>query len=89
MDKVYGAVLSPFVRKVIFALEMKQVAYTTKMVIPFQLPAGYLEKSPLVSPEYYWHHQLLKYYQKYAMNYLVVPSQCLISHYYYPRKVRC
>lgn len=47
MNKVYGVALSPYVRKVLFALEHKDVAYEIETVLPFKVANDYLEKSPL------------------------------------------
>ncbi len=44
---VYGVSLSPFVRKVLIALELKGVAYELEPVTPLNLPEGYKEISPL------------------------------------------
>lgn len=44
---VYGAGLSPFVRKVRLALIEKGLEYTLDPVNPFQPPEGFLEMSPL------------------------------------------
>ncbi len=44
---VYGAGLSPFVRKVRLALLEKGLEYTLDPVNPFQPPEGFLEMSPL------------------------------------------
>jgi len=44
---VYGAGLSPFVRKVRLALLEKGLDYTLDPVNPFQPPEGFLEMSPL------------------------------------------
>ncbi len=47
MPKVYGAILSPYVRKVLLVLEAKGVAYENEQVFPGALPAGYTDVSPL------------------------------------------
>lgn len=47
MNKVYGAILSPFVRKVLMTLEYKGAAYTVEMVLPFQNDPAYARISPL------------------------------------------
>lgn len=47
MDKVYGAVLSPFVRKVLMVLEHKGVDYDLELVLPFNTPEEYTAISPL------------------------------------------
>lgn len=44
---LYGVPISPFVRKVILALELKSVNYTMEMVNPFALPEGYETLHPL------------------------------------------
>jgi glutathione S-transferase len=45
--RVYGASLSPFVRKVLLALETKGIAYEMVPVLPGRLPPNYEEISPL------------------------------------------
>ncbi|WP_051785781.1 glutathione S-transferase family protein [Endozoicomonas numazuensis] len=45
--KVYGATLSPMVRKVVVALEMKGLEYELDPVIPFHTPEGFEKISPL------------------------------------------
>ncbi|WP_422474216.1 glutathione S-transferase family protein [Endozoicomonas sp. ALB032] len=45
--KVYGAILSPMVRKVIAALEMKGLDFELDLVIPFNTPEGFEKISPL------------------------------------------
>lgn len=45
--KVYGASLSPFVRKVLLTLETKGIAYDLIPVLPNQLPPNYEKISPL------------------------------------------
>lgn len=47
MPTVYGAPLSPFVRKVLLALELKGIEYDNIPVAPGRLPEGYLQISPL------------------------------------------
>lgn len=47
MNTVYGAILSPFVRKVLMLLEHKQIEYTSENVLPFRTPAEYARISPL------------------------------------------
>ncbi|MBB6520586.1 glutathione S-transferase family protein [Pseudoteredinibacter isoporae] len=47
MPKVYGVMLSPYVRKVMLALEAKGVAYENEAVFPGALPEGYTDVSPL------------------------------------------
>lgn len=47
MNIVYGAVLSPFVRKVLMLLEHKQIPYQQENVLPFRTPADYVKLSPL------------------------------------------
>lgn len=47
MNVVYGAILSPFVRKVLMALEYKQIEYTNENVLPFRTPAAYAKLNPL------------------------------------------
>lgn len=47
MPKVYGAILSPYVRKVLLVLEAKGVAYENEQVFPGALPEGYTDISPL------------------------------------------
>lgn len=45
--KVFGIPVSPFVRKVIVALELKGIAYELDPVTPMDLPEGYEKLSPL------------------------------------------
>jgi glutathione S-transferase len=45
--KLYGAVLSPFVRKTIAVLNLKQLDFEHVSVFPGNLPDGFLEISPL------------------------------------------
>ncbi len=47
MNIVYGAALSPFVRKVLMVLEHKQVAYQQENILPFRTPADYVKLNPL------------------------------------------
>ena len=47
MNVVYGAILSPFVRKVLMLLEHKQIEYTSENVLPFRTPADYARLNPL------------------------------------------
>lgn len=47
MIRVYGASLSPFVRKVLMALEHKGIEYQTEVVLPFDRSAAFLRLSPL------------------------------------------
>ncbi|MBE8166841.1 MAG: glutathione S-transferase family protein [Shewanella sp.] len=47
MATVHGIPLSPFVRKVIFALETKNVAFDVNPVTPMGLPADFEKLSPL------------------------------------------
>jgi glutathione S-transferase len=47
MNTVYGAILSPFVRKVLMALEHKGVAYTLEPVRPFKNAESFARISPL------------------------------------------
>lgn len=47
MTIVHGVPLSPFVRKVIFALETKGVEYTVNPVTPMNKPEGFEKISPL------------------------------------------
>lgn len=44
---LHGAPLSPFVRKVRFALEYKQQPYESKMVVPYATPEEYKALNPL------------------------------------------
>lgn len=44
---VYGAILSPFVRKVLMTLEHKRIEYTNENVLPFRTPAAYEKLNPL------------------------------------------
>lgn len=44
---VYGAPLSPFVRKVIMALEYKRAPYRNEVVLPFRTPDSFARISPL------------------------------------------
>jgi glutathione S-transferase len=45
--KIYGASLSPFVRKTLLALESKGISYEQDPVIPLDPPPGYEKISPL------------------------------------------
>ncbi|WP_062268149.1 glutathione S-transferase family protein [Endozoicomonas arenosclerae] len=45
--KVYGATISPMVRKVLMALEIKGLDYQVEFVIPFNTPEGFEKISPL------------------------------------------
>lgn len=47
MNKVYGAILSPFVRKVLMTLEHKGAAYENEPVRPFVNPESFARISPL------------------------------------------
>lgn len=47
MSKIYGVPLSPMVRKVLAALEIKEVEYQLVPVSPFQKPEGFQQISPL------------------------------------------
>ncbi len=47
MTTVYGVQLSPFSRKVILALEAKDVAFEVNPVTPFEKPEGFEKISPL------------------------------------------
>ncbi len=44
---VYGAILSPFVRKVLVTLELKGIDYEGKHIMPFAVPDGYEKIHPL------------------------------------------
>lgn len=44
---LYGAPLSPFVRKVRLLLELKEVSYDSKMIIPYATPEEYKSLNPL------------------------------------------
>lgn len=44
---LYGAPLSPFVRKIRLLLTFKGVEYDSKMIVPFSTPAGYEALNPL------------------------------------------
>ena len=48
MTTIHGIQLSPFVRKVIFALETKGVEFTINPVTPMALPEGFEKLSPLL-----------------------------------------
>jgi glutathione S-transferase len=47
MDKIFGAYLSPFVRKVVLAMEHKGVEFELVNAAPGMLPEGYELKHPL------------------------------------------
>ena len=47
MSKLYGVPLSPMVRKVLLALEIKQVDHELVPVTPFMKPEGFEKISPL------------------------------------------
>lgn len=47
MLKIYGAILSPYVRKVLLSLELKKVEHEVEQVFPGMLPEGYKDVSPL------------------------------------------
>ncbi|WP_257265790.1 glutathione S-transferase family protein [Endozoicomonas sp. ONNA2] len=47
MSKLYGVPLSPMVRKVLLALEIKQIDYQLVPVTPFMKPEGFEKISPL------------------------------------------
>lgn len=47
MNVVYGAPLSPFVRKVLMLLEHKQIDYAFENILPFRTPPGYAKLHPL------------------------------------------
>ena len=47
MNKVYGVELSPYVRKVLFALESKDQAYELELTLPFKIADSYFSKHPL------------------------------------------
>jgi len=47
MTTVYGAILSPFVRKVLMTLEIKNIAYELQNVAPGAMPEGYDKIHPL------------------------------------------
>ncbi|BBB30562.1 glutathione S-transferase family protein [Neptunomonas japonica] len=44
---LYGAPLSPFVRKVRLLLDFKEVDYDSKMIVPYATPKGYEALNPL------------------------------------------
>lgn len=48
MTKVYGVPVSPYVRKVLLALEYKGVAYDLDPLMPINLPAEFGKVSPLM-----------------------------------------
>lgn len=47
MNTIYGAILSPFVRKVLMLMEYKRVDYNLEMVLPFRNDPAYARISPL------------------------------------------
>jgi len=47
MNKVFGAILSPFVRKVLLTLEHKGAEYVNEPVRPFKNPESFAKLSPL------------------------------------------
>lgn len=47
MNVVYGAILSPFVRKVLMLLEHKNVEYKNEVVLPFRVSEAFAKISPL------------------------------------------
>lgn len=47
LPTLYGAPLSPFVRKVRSLLVIKEIEYTPKMIVPYATPDGYETLSPL------------------------------------------
>ena len=47
MNIVYGAILSPFVRKVLMVLEHKGIEYQSELVLPFANKPSFAAKSPL------------------------------------------
>lgn len=47
MNVVYGAILSPFVRKVLMVLEHKKIPYQQENILPFRTPAEYAKLNPL------------------------------------------
>lgn len=47
MNKLYGAALSPMVRKVLMSLEIKGLDFEHEVVIPGMTPEGYEKVSPL------------------------------------------
>lgn len=47
MDKIYGAYLSPFVRKVVLAMELKGKEFKMINAAPGMFPEGYEQKHPL------------------------------------------
>jgi len=47
MDKIFGAYLSPFVRKVVLAMEFKGIEFEMVNAAPGMLPDGYELKHPL------------------------------------------
>lgn len=48
MNIIYGVALSPFVRKVLLVLEMKNAEYNMETVLPFAAPPAYKAKHPLM-----------------------------------------
>lgn len=47
MPTIHGAPVSPFVRKVLITLEMKNIAYDIKPLVPFNAPEEFKKLSPL------------------------------------------
>lgn len=85
MNKVYGVALSPYVRKVLFALEYKEADYHLEMTLPFQTPAAYRDIHPL------------RKIPGFTDEYLSLPESGIICQYldekyphnsYYPRDFR-
>ncbi len=44
---LYGAPLSPYVRKIRLLLALKEVEYESKMIVPYATPEGYEQLNPL------------------------------------------
>lgn len=85
MNKVYGVALSPYVRKVLFALEYKDADYQLEMTLPFQTPSAYKRINPL------------RKIPGFEDDYLTLPESSVICQYldekyphnsYYPRDFR-